>query len=356
MKKTDVKKILIMKFCCFGDLVFISPVIASFKLNYPDSKISLICSPWVKDIAPYFKDVDEVIEYSLNENGSFFAKLNSFFKLVLLLRGKKFDTVFLGHRNNAFGYLAKFSGIKNIFGFKETKFVNCGAPFNKNTYEPLRYLSVLEEQDLRTIKKLSLYQSKDINAVKKSYGLDKKYTVGLFPFGGINPGTNMDIKRWDIDKYIQLSEQLQKSYQGFNVILIDGKGSSEKINKKTLCKVHTVDIDLISACNIFVSGDTGPLHIASALNVNTVSIFGPSNPELIAPRNEYTTDAVHEVVWKNVYCSPCYTPETAINRNSEQWVNNKFICHTKTHECIKNITIKEVLEKIINIIKLKNLS
>jgi ADP-heptose:LPS heptosyltransferase len=347
---------LIMKFCCFGDLVFISPVIASFKLNYPDSEISLICSPWVKDISPYFKDVDEVIEYNLNEKGNLFAKIKSFLKLILLLRSKKFDTVFLGHRNNAFGYIAKLSGIKNIFGFNETKFVNCGTGFDKNAYEPLRYLSVLEDQGLRVTKKLFLQQCKDLNAVKKTYGLDKKYTIGLFPFGGINPGTDMDIKRWDIDKYILLSDQLQKSYPGFNVILIEGKGSSEKINKDTPCKVHTVDIDLISVCDVFVSGDTGPLHIASALNVNTVSIFGPSNPELIAPRNEFTAGAIHKVVWKNIYCSPCYTPDTAVNRNPEQWIKDKFICHTGTHDCIKNISVDEVSENIQIIIKLKNLS
>jgi ADP-heptose:LPS heptosyltransferase len=356
MEKVSAGKILIMKFCCFGDLVFISPVIASFKLNYPDSDISLICSPWVKDIAPYFKDVSEVIEYQLNEKGNIFAKLKSFLKLVFLLRSKKFDTVFLGHRNNAFGYIAKLSGIKNIFGFKETRFVNYGAEFDKNTYEPMRYLSVLEKQGLQTIKKLHLERILDSDSIKQKYNLSKKYTIGLFPFGGINPGTDMDIKRWDIDKYIILSEQLQKSYTDFNVILIEGKGESEKITKETLCRKLTVDIDLISVCNVFVSGDTGPLHIASAFNLNTVSIFGPSNPELIAPRSEYTTDAVHETLWKKIECSPCYTPETAIDRNSKQWDGNKFLCYTKTHECIKSITVDEVKERIENIIKLKNLS
>ncbi len=356
MLKTTVKKILIMKFCCFGDLVFISPVVSSFKLNYPDSKITLICSPWVKDIAPYFNDIDEVIEYSLNERGNIIEKLLSFFKLVFLLRSKNFDTAFLGHRNNAFGYIAKLSGIKNIFGFKETKYVNCGASFNKNAYEPMRYLSVLEKQGLQTVKKLQLKNRISKDVIKQNYGLNKKFTIGLFPFGGINPGTDMVIKRWDIDKYILLYGRLQKSYPDFNIILIEGKEKSEKVNEETECRKFSVDVDLISVCDVFVSGDTGPLHIASALNVNTVSIFGPSDPGLIAPRNEYTTGAVHEIIWKKIKCSPCYTPDTAIDRKSKPWVGDKFVCYMKTHECIKSITVDEVIGKIENIIKLKNLS
>ncbi|MCX6156985.1 MAG: glycosyltransferase family 9 protein [Ignavibacteriae bacterium] len=350
-----VENILIMKFCCFGDLVFISPVIASFKFNYPQSKITLICSPWVRDIAPYFKDVDEVIEYSLNEKGKFFSKVKSFLKLILLLKSKNFDTVFLGHRNDVFGYIGKFSGIKNIFGFKETRYVNLGTEFDKNAYEPMRYLSVLEKQGLHTIKKLSLEKRVDKKTIKSKYELSNKITIGLFPFGGINPGTDMEIKRWSLDKYIVLSEELKKSYPDFDIILIEGKESTEKINKDTICKKYTVDADLISVCDIFVSGDTGPLHIASAFNVNTVSIFGPSDPELIAPRNEYTNGAVHETIWKNIICSPCYTPETAIDRKSDKWVNSKFICHTKTLECIKSITVEEVKQKIETIIKLKRL-
>ena len=112
-------------------------------------------------------------------------------------------------------------------------------------------------------------------------------------------------------------------------------------------KIKEICPELISVCNYFISGDTGPLHIAAAFGVSTLSLFGPSDPRLVAPENSDESKAKHMYIWSHPECSPCYTPETAINKkHSMYWKGNNFICWTGTNECIKNISIEEVFNEL----------
>jgi len=62
---------------------------------------------------------------------------------------------------------------------------------------------------------------------------------------------------------------------------------------------------LLQRCDLFIGGDSGPLHVAAAAGAATVSVFGPTDPELLAPRGRR-----HRYVRKRLACSPCYTPLT----------------------------------------------
>ncbi|MCE1164259.1 MAG: hypothetical protein LWX07_02520, partial [Bacteroidetes bacterium] len=129
----DVKKILVLKLCCFGDIVFITPAIKSLKLNYPEAEITLISSSWIKNLFPLVESADRLIVYDPpSENESLFRRIKSALSLIRILRKEKFDLAFLGHRNNVFGVILFLSGIKERLGFSETKFMNVTAPFSHN--------------------------------------------------------------------------------------------------------------------------------------------------------------------------------------------------------------------------------
>ena len=101
----------------------------------------------------------------------------------------------------------------------------------------------------------------------------------------------------------------------------------------------------LSECDVFIAGDTGPLHIAAAMGINTVALFGPTDPELLKPIS--SENAQHITIWKKPYCSPCYTPVTASDRNNPKyWRGNTFICHTGTHICMKSILVEEVVSSV----------
>jgi ADP-heptose:LPS heptosyltransferase len=343
--KENIKNILIIKLCCLGDIVFFTPVIENLRYNYPDSKISLLCSSWLKNIVPYLNNIDEVIYYEGPYEKSLLKRFFSTIKTILNLRAKKFDLTILGHRNNFYGLFAKLSGIKKRIGYEGTKYLTDTVNFDSEKHiieKNLALLKPLKAEIFTNVTKLN--RLKHIDELRKIYNIHTdKNIIGVFPFGGVNPGTDMKIKRWDYENYISLVNILSKD--NF-VILFEGREDGEKIENKNIenenVAIRTMDNDVLSLCDEFVSGDTGPLHIAAAFGVKTVSLFGPSDPELLKPLGENNL-----LVWKKPACSPCYTPVTASERNNPKyWKGSTFICHTGSHVCMKNISVEEVISSI----------
>lgn len=352
----DVRKILVFKLCCFGDVVFITPAIKSLKLNFPDAEISLISSSWIKSLYPLIEDADRLIVYDPPpDSDNIFRKIKSAVSLIKLLRNEKFDLVFLGHRNNKFGIILRLTGIRYRLGFSETKYINVAAPFRHEINENARYLEILSANGLKTAPPVSvLKRNYNREELKNTLGLHNfENIVGLFPFGGVNPGTKMAIKRWDTGRYLELAGKLS-AMRNTGVVLFEGKENEEKFSEESKipdnCFVKKIDFGIIPACDVFVSADTGPLHIAAALGIPTVGLFGPSDPLLVAPRDN---GGKNVFINKVLPCSPCYTPSTAIDRkNREYWKDDNFICKIGTNECMKSITTDEVYKEIISIINI----
>lgn len=351
MEIKDVKNILIFKLCCFGDIMFLTPTISALKRNFPEAKITLIASSWIANLKNYLKNVDEFIIFNDVFEKSFLRKALSAVKLISVLRKRKFDMVFVGHRKSIFGLIVKLSGIKYRLGFKETKFLNLTGEFDENIHETKRYLKVLETIGFKTGgERMELIQRKSKDEIKESNKIEKyKFIIGIFPFGGINPGTEMDNKRWGIKNYLQLVKLLSEQYKDSLFFLFEGSQENEKIRETNLPENVSIEFefDFISICNIFISGDTGPLYIAAGFDVPTLSLYGPTSPDLLAPLNYEDGKSFHKHIWKKPKCSPCYTPVTSIDKsNKKYWRGDSFICYTGTHECIKEISVDEVLNKI----------
>ena len=355
--QNEIKKILIFKLCCFGDIIFLTPTISALKKNFPDAEISLIASPWIAALKNHLKYVEDVIIFNDVFEKNFFKKAIGTLSLIRVLRKKKFDLVFMGHRKSIFGLIVKLSGIKYRLGFRETKFLNLTEAFDPNIHETERYLNVLKVNGLNTDdNKMELIQRKSKDDIKESNKIEKdKFIIGIFPFGGINPGTEMDIKRWDIENYYSLINKLTKDSKDYLILLFEGKESNERLVNKNFDSnvlIQNIDIDLISICDILVCGDTGPLYIADALEVSTIALFGPSDPRLVAPLDYPERRNLHQYIWKKPDCSPCYTPTTSIDKsNKKYWEGNRFLCNTGTHECIKEITVDEVFLQLNEMIK-----
>ena len=138
------------------------------------------------------------------------------------------------------------------------------------------------------------------------------------------------------------------------LIFFEGKCEDEKITKEINRNniIITDDFDLISICKFFITNDTGALHIAAAYGIPTISIFGPTDPTMLAPLNNDKEPSKHIYIWKKPVCSPCWTPHTSFNRNNKKyWKGNEFICHTGTIECIKNIQTDEVYKAFLQMVK-----
>jgi ADP-heptose:LPS heptosyltransferase len=356
--KDKVKKILIFKLCCLGDIVMLTPVINTLKENFPDAQITLIVCSWVEGITGYLKNVDSVIINDDLYKKKLFDKLKGVKNIITVLREHSFDLAFLGHRNNVFGLILKLSRIKIRLGFSNTKFINYGEPFDDKQHEVYRYLSILNSIGIEPkVSQLELKQKIKRDEIKNKFNIeDGKFIIGIFPFGGINPGTGMNIKRWELKKYFELIEKVKIDYPDALIILFEGSEKDEKIKETERSKIvikREINFNLISICNIIISGDTGAMHIAAGFNVSTLSIFGPTDPQLLAPLNtQADLKVIHRYIWKRPECSPCYTPETAMDKkNSKYWKDGYFFCNTGTHICMKEISVAEVFINFSEMIK-----
>lgn len=358
LEKDKIKKILIFKLCCLGDMVMLTPVINTLKENFPEAQITVIVCSWVESITGYLKNVDSVIINDELYKKKFSERLKGVINIISVLRKQSFDLAFLGHRNSIFGLILWLSGIKYRLGFSSTKFINYGEAFDENQHEVFRYLSILNSIGIEPKSaQLELKRKYKRDEIKSKFNIeDGKFLIGIFPFGGINPGTGMNIKRWDLKNYFELAERIGKEYPDALIILFEGSEKDEKIieniNGRNIIK-QEISYNLISICNLLICGDTGAMHIAAGFNVSTLSLFGPTDPHLLAPLNtQKDMKVIHRNIWKKPECSPCYTPATAIDKdNSKYWKDGYFICHTGTHVCMKEIIAAEVFNNLTEMIK-----
>ena len=345
IQKENIKNILLIKLCCLGDIIFFTPVIENLRLNFPDAKLTLICSTWLKNIVPLINNIDEVIYYEGPYEKKPIKRLSSTINAISKLRKNKYDLAIVGHRNNFYGLFAFLSGVKYRLGYTGTKYLTHTTDFDSQVHIVDKNIALLNPLNIKIAKRSPVLKK------IKSSASDKKI-IGIFPFGGVNPGTNMAIKRWDLENYFKVISKVSSEY---SIILFEGREPSEilpqEYKSSDNVSLKTMSNEDLSLCDVFISGDTGPLHIAAAMGINTVSLFGPTDPELLKPLSSEENQNI--VIWKKPYCSPCYTPVTAADRsNPKYWRGNTFICHTGTHICMKSISVEEVVSSINTINKL----
>ena len=154
---------------------------------------------------------------------------------------------------------------------------------------------------------------------------------------GINPGaTYGSAKRWYPEEFAKVANEIGKKK---DIIIFGGPGEEEIAkdiqkhltikNYKNLCgKLSIKELcEYIGGLDLFITNDSGPMHIAAAFNVPIIAIFGPTDYKETSPWSKN-----YKIISKNLECSPCKKRE----------------CPLKTHECMKSIKAQEVIKIIYN--------
>jgi heptosyltransferase-2 len=155
------------------------------------------------------------------------------------------------------------------------------------------------------------------------------------PILGINPGaTYGSAKRWYPEEFAKVANALGEKY---DVIIFGGPGEEEiakDIEKKltisnyqNLCgKLSIKELcEHIGGLDLFITNDSGPMHIAAAYNVPIVAVFGPTNYKETSPWGSN-----YKIVTKDLECAPCMKRE----------------CPLGHHECMKEIKAEDVLKAV----------
>jgi heptosyltransferase-2 len=148
------------------------------------------------------------------------------------------------------------------------------------------------------------------------------------PLVGIHPGaTNSSAKRWIPERYAEVAERLTDSHQDARIVLLGGP-EEQSITDAIRSHLKTAPIllsgktslgelmGLLGSMSVLLSNDSGPMHLASALGVPTVAVFGPTDERETGPSGPTAT-----VVRRHVDCSPCLLKECPIDHRCMQRVS-----------------------------------
>lgn len=321
-------KILIRGVNWIGDAVITIPAIRSIRHAFPDAHISLLVKPWVAEIFKENSDINEIILYDDRFKG-----FTGRFKLAKKLRDKAFDkAIFLQNAFDA-ALIAWLAGIPERIGYKRdcrglllTRSVAVKKDILQQ-HQVYYYLNLLKSAGIEPADTQPyLYLTDDERRSARNL-LSSFFDADKGPLVGINPGATFgSAKRWPPERFAELIIKVISRFNGRVVIF--GSTSEVEIADEIITEINRLKIKmkiekigsrilvlagktnlrelaaLISECDVFVTNDSGPMHMASALLVPTVAIFGSTDKTATGPYGEG-----HRVIAKDLPCAPCMKRE-----------------------------------------------
>ncbi len=318
------ERILIFNVNWLGDVLFSTAVIRNIRRNFPDSFIACAipgrCYPVLKD-NPH---LDEVIIFDEKDrHKGTLAKLN----FIKLIKSKKFDTVFLLHRSFSRALLCRLAGIPERVGYytKKRGFLltkKIKAPHPAALHRIDYYLTIIEKAGLKVEDRYPEFFIAEEDS-KSAEDFLNKHSIKKGDFlVAINPGGNWFPKRWPKEYWAALAERLIAEF-GAKIIISGGHQDIKLVQEiqglmkeKTLSSCGAFNLKQLGALakqsDLFITSDTGPLHIANAAGAKKIiAIFGPTSPSITGP---YPADNV-VILQKDIGCKiPCYVSGCKDNR------------------------------------------
>lgn len=336
------KNLLVRGVNWIGDAVMTMPALRALRKAFPDKKISLLVKPWVAPLFEKDPNIDEIIFYEDK-----YKSLTGRFKLSAILREKNFCSSILFQNAFDAALISYMSGIPERIGYNRDLrglLLTDPIPFDKDDrkiHHVYYYLNLLKKIGINaefSIPYIYLSIEERLKAREAIKGLRQ-------PVIGLNPGaTYGSAKIWPAERFAEVSKSIISELKGSIVIF---GGSSEKtiadeiIANSQLSALNSYILNmsgktslrelsaLISECDVILSNDSGPMHIAYAVRTPLTAIFGSTDPSLTGPLGTGNI-----VIKKDIDCSPCF----------------KRKCKKQEMLCMSTITPEEVFDAIKKLI------
>lgn len=316
------KNILVINTMHIGDLMLVTPALRTLRANYPKAHIALLTDKPLADLVRCNENIDEciLIDKHGRDKGIF-----ALIRFIRQIRKRHFDLVINYHRNERASAIASFSGGKKIVGYAQPFFhrffdhwmpnlAMADTPKDKVMHQTLCHLKVLQEAAGCTkLDDRGLEMWLPPEEEKKASDLWQKEFAKDDRVIAFNIGASWMTKRW-IDAYF--AECADRFIQeGYHIAFLGGptdvpivKACIEKMKEKDSPKVHvftgkvslTVLAGLLRRCCLFLTTDSGPMHVGVAMNVPIVTMFGASPVPTF-----YPYDGKDIVIKTPEPCHPC---------------------------------------------------
>ena len=318
IKPKNIKRLLIRSTNWIGDAIMTTPAIRAIRKGFPDARIFILVKPWVAPVFENSPHIDNLIIY--DEDGRHKGNVGKL-RLAKDLRRYGFDAAIL--LQNAFeaALIAFLSGIPVRIGYNTdarqmllTHKILCTNKIKKE-HQTKYYLSILKGIGMDTGSRDLYLQLNQQDRLRARKILMEQGPSGDFKWVGINPGATFGpAKQWPIDRYAQLADLISE-YANSRVIVFGGP-QDRKLGKDISREMRNRPVDLsgkttlgeamalIEECTLFVTNDSGLMHVAAALDVPLIAIFGSTNSTTTGPMSSNS-----RVVQVPMECSPCLKPE-----------------------------------------------
>jgi heptosyltransferase-2 len=343
---SDAKKILIRSANWVGDAVMSLPAINSVRLSFPRAEIFILAKPWVAEIFQKNPVVDQVYFF---QSPGIHQGLRGKWRLARQLKEEGFELAIL--LQNAFeaALISFLAGIPRRAGYNTD-----GRGFMLTHPVALRkeiekghqvdyYLEMVESLGFQRAKRIpslqvSAERREEAGRMLQSFRLQESQRVV-----GISPGaTYGSAKQWYPERYAELADRIARNL-GARILMFGSEGDKKvALQVRQNTRIPLIDLTgvttlgqamaLISYCGLFITNDSGLMHVAAALGVPVIAIFGSTNPERTGPVGE-----VCRVVRKPIPCAPCLKTECPEDRR-----------------CMGLISVDEVYEEVKTILSSKS--
>ncbi|MGQ9630362.1 MAG: lipopolysaccharide heptosyltransferase II [bacterium] len=322
---------------CLGDTLMTTPVFAALREAFPQAYITAIVPPDTRRILQGNPNIDEFIIF--DHRGRHRNPLSKL-RFALELRRKRFDLAILLQRAFEAALLATIAGIPYRVGYDSDRRGrllttllrerNIGHQHQVETFlDLIRAITRREPSD----KRMSIYITKEDRILGEELLRESGIERGDV-LVGLNPGARQGgAKRWFPQRFAKLADEIAGKYNVRVVIL--GDSHDVEIAREVIRNTSYPVVDLsgrttlgmlayiIKRCSIFITNDTGGMHVASAVGTPIVAIIGPTDPVVTGPRGPQDV-----IVRKDgIDCAPCiYEAE----------------CKRERHYCMEAIAVDDV--------------
>jgi len=313
-----------------GDVLFSTPLVRALRRAFPHAYLAYLCNRRTEEILRRNEHLDELFIYEKDEliglwNRSKRACLTSVCSLLSHIRRRRFELAIDLSLGERYSFLLALLGVPRRIGFDfhhRGRFLTHRLAMNGyQSQHVVEYYAQLlatigislfdrtfelatNEEDRRTTEE----------HLASLHVQNGQRVIGLVPAGGVSWGLQAHFRRWSQEGFIEVGRVLRERYHA--VILVFGEPKDHGVCADITRTIGHGAIDLsgqttlgqfiglIGRCDLVISNDGGPIHIAASQHVPTVSIFGPVDPDVYGP---YPRTSEHHIVYKaGLPCRPCY--------------------------------------------------
>jgi heptosyltransferase I len=371
LRNRDFRKILLIKLSAVGDVIHTIPVLNRLRARYPTARLDWLVTPPIAELLRHNPAITNVIEFDREPWSTPWrpAPLIEYARLAAKLRANGYDLVVDMHGQLRTAFLALATGAPVRIGFDRPRASVWDASprtfpleARKHAWQGAREGSWIAYTHHIPVPTLDLHAVDRYLSVGPPLGLAEGPPDFSFPIPPaatasvetmlrgrgmadtrlitMAPGTIWETKHWGADKYAEVARHFLQ--HGFAVALMGSRrersicqevarlasGAVNVAGETTLSELAA----LIRHSTICVTNDSGPMHLAVALDRPVVSIFGPTDPIWIGPYGR-----ANAVLQANVPCSPCYL--RMLNRCPYE------------HRCMREVSAQAVIERVEGVLR-----